>query len=68
MFFITMGAVEGWDCQGTPANAHLEQSDAVVIMTDHSSYDYAQIVEQAQLVSDTLNATHGIDSQKIVRC
>jgi UDP-N-acetyl-D-glucosamine dehydrogenase len=46
----------------------LEQYDAVVIVTDHSSYDYAQIVEQAQLVIDTRNATRGIGSPKIVRC
>jgi UDP-N-acetyl-D-glucosamine dehydrogenase len=39
-----------------------------VIVTDHSNYDYAKIVEQAQLVIDTRNATHGIDSPKIVRC
>jgi UDP-N-acetyl-D-glucosamine dehydrogenase len=47
---------------------HLEQYDAVVIVTDHSNYNYAQIVEQAQLVIDTRNATRGIDSPKIVRC
>jgi UDP-N-acetyl-D-glucosamine dehydrogenase len=47
---------------------HLEQYDAVVIVTDHSNYNYVQIVEQAQLVIDTRNVTHGIDSPKIVRC
>jgi len=47
---------------------HLEQYDAVVIVTDHSSYDYGQIVKQAQLVIDTRNATRGIDSPKIVHC
>ena len=47
---------------------HLEQYDAVVIVTDHSSYEYARIVNDAQLVIDTRNATRGIDSPKIVRC
>jgi UDP-N-acetyl-D-glucosamine dehydrogenase len=42
--------------------------DAVLIVTDHSSYDYPAIVEQAQLVLDTRNATKGIHSSKIVRC
>ncbi len=42
--------------------------DAVLIVTDHSSYDYSAIVEQAQLVLDTRNATKGIHSSKIVRC
>jgi UDP-N-acetyl-D-glucosamine dehydrogenase len=42
--------------------------DAVVIVTDHSAYDYAAIVDQAKLVIDTRNATKGIVSPKIVRC
>lgn len=44
------------------------QYDCVVILTDHSSYDYAQIVRNAQLVVDTRNATRGLSSTKIVRC
>ncbi|MGH9605095.1 MAG: nucleotide sugar dehydrogenase [Terracidiphilus sp.] len=47
---------------------NLAQYDAVVIVTDHSSYDYRAIVEQAQLVVDTRNATRGMESEKIVRC
>ena len=47
---------------------NLGQYDAVMIVTDHSSYDYRAIVEQSQLVIDTRNATKGIDSPKIVRC
>ena len=47
---------------------NLGQYDAVVIVTDHSDYDYKAIVEQSQLVVDTRNATKGIDSAKIVRC
>ena len=47
---------------------NLGQYDAVVIVTDHSSFDYAAIVDQSQLVIDTRNATKGIDSPKIVRC
>ena len=42
--------------------------DAIVIVTDHSSYDYHAIVEQSRLVLDTRNATRGIESAKIVRC
>jgi UDP-N-acetyl-D-glucosamine dehydrogenase len=42
--------------------------DAVAIITDHSSYDYRSIVEQAQLVVDTRNATKGIRSPNVVRC
>jgi UDP-N-acetyl-D-glucosamine dehydrogenase len=47
---------------------NLGHFDALVIVTDHSAYDYQAIVEQSQLVIDTRNATKGIDSPKIVRC
>ena len=47
---------------------NLGQYDAMMIVTDHSSYDYRTIVAQAQLVVDTRNATKGINSPKIVRC
>ena len=46
------------------------QFDAIVIATDHSSYDYAFIVRHARLVLDTRNATRGATEfrEKIVRC
>ncbi len=47
---------------------NLSQYDAVLIVTDHSTYDYRKIVEESQLVVDSRNATKGIDSPKIVRC
>jgi UDP-N-acetyl-D-glucosamine dehydrogenase len=47
---------------------HLDEYDAVLIVTDHSDYDYARIVSEARLVIDTRNATKGIASHKIVRC
>src|SRR5271163_2500715 len=46
----------------------LGQYDCIVIVTDHSDYDYKKIVGEAQLVVDTRNATRGIDSPKVVRC
>jgi UDP-N-acetyl-D-glucosamine dehydrogenase len=42
--------------------------DCVLIVTDHSAYDYGRIVSEAQLVVDSRNATRGIQSKKIVRC
>ncbi len=47
---------------------NLGEYDCIVIVTDHSDYDYPSIVREAQLVVDTRNATRGIDSPKIVRC
>jgi UDP-N-acetyl-D-glucosamine dehydrogenase len=53
--------------ENTPLD-NLNQYDAVIIVTDHSEYDYARIVEESRLVVDTRNATQGIQSIKIVRC
>jgi UDP-N-acetyl-D-glucosamine dehydrogenase len=47
---------------------NLGQYDCVLIMTDHSDYDYNAIVNQSKLVVDSRNATKGIKSDKIVRC
>jgi UDP-N-acetyl-D-glucosamine dehydrogenase len=68
-YFPTVGRGRHYDLNmtSTPLDK-LGQFDAVVIVTDHSSYDYKAIVEQSQLVVDTRNATKGIVSPKIVRC
>ena len=42
--------------------------DCVLIVTDHTEYDYARIVRESQLVVDTRNATRGIQSLNIIRC
>jgi UDP-N-acetyl-D-glucosamine dehydrogenase len=44
--------------------------DGLVISTDHSSYDYAAIVDAAKLVVDTRNATRRVvrHRDKIVLC
>jgi len=46
----------------------LDRYDCVVILADHSDYDYARIVREARLVIDTRNATRGIIASNIVRC
>ncbi len=45
----------------------LEDFDAVVIITDHTKYDYKDIVNRSQLILDTRLACDGIKSEKIVR-
>src|SRR6202171_6265214 len=47
---------------------NLGQYDCVLIVTDHSDYDYKKIVSEAQLVVDSRNATRGIKSDKILHC
>lgn len=48
----------------------LASYDAVVIATDHTSYDYVAIVDAAKLVVDTRNATRRVvrHREKIVLC
>jgi UDP-N-acetyl-D-glucosamine dehydrogenase len=65
--YVGRGRKYNLEMKNTPLE-NLGQYDAVVIVTDHSSYDYAQIVAEANLVVDTRNATKGIQSAKIVRC
>jgi len=68
-YFPTVGRGRQYDLNmRSTALDNLAQYDAVLIVTDHSSYDYKAIVEQSQLVVDTRNATRGIHSDNIVRC
>src|ERR1035437_2273228 len=46
----------------------IPEFDCVVIVTDHSQYDFAEIVDKDQLVVDTRNATKGIVSANVVKC
>ena len=47
----------------------VKRSDCVVIVTNHSSYDYQAILESAQLIVDTRNALgdEGRNNPKVVR-
>jgi len=68
-YFPFIGKGRKYDLQMKCASLeNLAQYDCVLIVTDHSDYDYARIVNESQLVVDTRNATKGIQSEKIVRC
>jgi UDP-N-acetyl-D-glucosamine dehydrogenase len=47
---------------------NLNQYDCVLIVTDHSDYDYARIASESQLIIDTRNALRGVSASNIVRC
>jgi UDP-N-acetyl-D-glucosamine dehydrogenase len=73
-FFPQLHKMRHYDYSGmrsatlTPTN--IGTYDCVVIATDHTSYDYQAIVESAQLVVDTRNATRRIlrNRNRIVLC
>jgi len=45
----------------------VQDADCVVVITNHSAFDYAQLVEHSKLIVDTRNALKGYRSEKIVR-
>jgi UDP-N-acetyl-D-glucosamine dehydrogenase len=68
-YFPFVGRGRKYDLQMkcTPLD-NLGQYDCVLIVTDHTDYDYKKIVNDAKLVVDSRNATRGIKSDKIVHC
>jgi len=68
-FFTTVGQGRKYalNMSSTPLDK-IPEFDCVVIVTDHTQYDYARIVASAKLVVDTRNATKGIEAANIVRC
>jgi UDP-N-acetyl-D-glucosamine dehydrogenase len=65
--FIGKGRKYNLQMKSSPIE-NLGQYDCVLIVTDHAAYDYATIVDEAQLVVDSRNATKGVVNSKIVRC
>ncbi len=54
----------GTEHEGIADLSELESYDAVVIATQHKAFDYGEIVERAQLVVDTRNATRDIQTNR----
>ena len=68
-FFPTVGRGRKYDLQMTSTPlSEIENFDCVVIVTDHSTYDYQDIVRRARLVVDTRNATRGIAASNVLHC
>ena len=55
-----------FDLSSTPLTAQtLQEADLVLLVTDHSAYDYPWIASQARLVVDTRNAFKGVPGSHI---
>jgi UDP-N-acetyl-D-glucosamine dehydrogenase len=53
--------VDGWQMDSVEDMvASVKEADAVVIITNHKEYDYDSIVNSAQFVFDTRNATRKV--------
>lgn len=67
-YFTAVGRGRHYDLNMTCVPIHdLAAYDCVLIVTDHSAYDYPKIAREAQLVVDSRNAMKGIESTNIVR-
>lgn len=67
--FIPTIDVEGRVLKSVASDESLQKYDCVVILTHHSVFDVAKIVDEAILVVDTRNATKGIRgrAEKIIK-
>jgi UDP-N-acetyl-D-glucosamine dehydrogenase len=59
--------VDGTNLQSQETIAGIEAADCVVVITNHTEFDYAAVVDRSKLIVDTRNALKGHNSEKIVR-
>ena len=68
-YFSSIGKGRHYDLQMKCAPVtDVGKYDCVLIVTDHSDYDYEWIAQHASLVVDTRNAMKGIHAGNVVRC
>ena len=51
-----------------PSPEVLSLSDLAIVITNHTAFDYEEIVNNAPVVFDTRNATEGLTAKNIVHC
>jgi UDP-N-acetyl-D-glucosamine dehydrogenase len=64
--FVPTLRLDGLNLTATPEETAGE-ADCVVIVTDHTTFDYAGLVARARLIVDSRNALKGFHDAKIVR-
>jgi len=65
--FVPTVRLEQMELCAQPPEAAVAAADCVVIVTDHSCFDYGSVVERAKLIVDTRNALKKFSSPKIHR-
>ena len=59
--------LDGLVLESEPLLESAAKADCVVIVTDHTDFDYKGLLSSAKLIVDTRNAMKGFQSEKIVR-
>jgi UDP-N-acetyl-D-glucosamine dehydrogenase len=65
--YVPKLAREGIDLDSIDMEDAIAGADCVVIITNHSSFNYKELVDKAKLIVDTGNALKGFRSEKIFR-
>jgi UDP-N-acetyl-D-glucosamine dehydrogenase len=65
--FVPKLKLDGLDLLSEDALSSARDADCVVIITDHSDFDYRALLDSSKLIVDTRNAMRGLESDKIVR-
>jgi UDP-N-acetyl-D-glucosamine dehydrogenase len=58
--------IEGLELESQPLIPACEHADCVVLVTDHSAFDYAAIAAHSPLIVDTRNAFRHFRSEHII--
>ncbi len=66
--FVRSLSIEGHNIEAVePSRDVLASCDMAVIITNHTAFDYKDIVKNAPLVFDTRNASLGMKANNLVR-
>ncbi len=65
--FVPQLRLDGISLKSEPMAESAAKADCVVIITDHTDFDYRSLLDSAKLIVDTRNAMKKFDSDKIVR-
>ena len=65
--YVPTVKLDGFDLASQELSSSSREADCCVIITDHSNFNYQEMLDSAKLVVDTRNALRRFDSDKIVR-
>ncbi len=65
--YVPQLRLDGISLKSEPLTATAAKADCVVIVTDHTDFDYQSLLDSSKLIVDTRNAMKKFDSEKIVR-
>ena len=65
--FVPSLKLDGISLESKPLLESAAKADCIVIVTDHTDFDYKGLLSSAKLIVDTRNAMKAFQSEKIVR-